>query len=143
VREGEKQVESHLRRKFTSDIWCKLMDDVGIEVARWVNVAEDHGKGFIRRVLLGSNVCRSEFISAGVRSTQIDGVRHLKVIAKSLVDHQLGSLEEDWHDIYEQKREKSRGSVIKLSIIQFRFEVKEIAAKLSVFHEITEDIALD
>lgn len=55
---------THLRREFTSDIGCKLVDDVGIEVARRINVTENDRKSFRRTELLGSYVGHTESVAA-------------------------------------------------------------------------------
>lgn len=79
------------------------MNDIRVKVAGWVDVAENHRKGFRRCELLRSDVGRAEAVAAGSRRTQVDCVRDLEVVAQAFVDHQLRSFEKHGHHVWKQK----------------------------------------
>lgn len=75
------------------------MDNIGVEVASRIDVAQEHGKSFRGAELLGAHIGGSEAISTGYHIAHVDGVRHLEVVAQALVQHDLGALEGDGLDI--------------------------------------------
>lgn len=102
------------------------MDDVGIEVARRINVSENDWESFGGAELLGSYVGHSETVAAGRSRRQVDCVRDLEVVAQALIDHQLRSLEKHWHYVWKGekiRRLESIGSIIALKISERRDEL--------------------
>lgn len=75
------------------------MDDVGVQVARRIDVAHQNRKRFGRRRLLCAHVGRTEAIARWRAAGQIDRVRHLEVVAEALLDDQLGALERRRHHV--------------------------------------------
>lgn len=76
------------------------MDDVGVQIAGWVDVAHQDGKRFGRWDLLRADVGGAEAVAGRRVAGQIDGVRHLEVVAEALLDDQLGAFEGRRHHVW-------------------------------------------
>lgn len=76
------------------------MDDIGIQVSRWINIAEKHWEGLRGAVLRGSHIGGAEPIAAGHHIAHVEGVRDLEVVAQSLVEHDFGAFEGDGLEIW-------------------------------------------
>lgn len=94
----------YLWGKFASNIRRELVNNVCIQIARWVHVAQNDRESLWRSKLLCSNVGGSEPI-ATVCWWKIDCMRHLKMVTQSLVDHQLSSFEEHRHYVWRYRKE--------------------------------------
>lgn len=86
---------------------------IRIEIPRGINVTQKHWECLGGAVLLGAHIGGSKAISTWHCGAHVDRVRYLKVIAQSLVQHDLGALKGDGLNICrgqeERKRERERG----------------------------------
>lgn len=71
------------------------MYNIRIQIARWINVAQQHGKRLGGAVLFGAHIGGTKAITTGHCGAHVDRVRYLKMIAQPLVQHDLGALERD------------------------------------------------
>lgn len=85
------------------------MYNIRIEIAGGIDIAQQHGERFGGAVLLGAHIGGAKAIATRYRGAHVDRVRYLKVIAQSLVQHDLGSLEGNGLNICEGGRSEREG----------------------------------
>lgn len=94
-----KNPSTHLRGELAAQLRRQLMDNIGVQIPGGIDVTHQNRKRFGRRDLLGAHVGGTETVAGRCAAGQIDGVRHLEVIAEALLDDQLGALEGRWHHV--------------------------------------------
>lgn len=84
------------------------MYNIRIEIPGGINIAQQHRERFGGAILLGAHIGGTKAIPTWHRGAHVDGVRYLKMIAQSLVQHDLGALKGDGLNICEEVRERER-----------------------------------
>lgn len=75
------------------------MYDICVQIAGRIDVAKQHGECLGGAVLLGAHIGGPKAIATRNCGAHVDRVRYLKVIAQTLVQHDLRALEGNSLDI--------------------------------------------
>ena len=90
---------AYLRHKFASDVLCKLMNNVSIEVTRGFNLSNHDGECLSWAELLAADIRAAKLVARRLQGAHGQSVVHLEMVAQPFVHYELSSLKWNWAQI--------------------------------------------